>query len=49
MKEKKQSNVTLIAILGGVVAATVLIIGTIAIGHSASNDTQNAVHNVSLL
>ncbi len=49
MKEKKQSNVILIAILGGILVATVLIIGTIAIGHRASNDTQTAVHNVSLL
>ena len=49
MDEKKQSNVILIAILGGIVVATVLIIGTIAIGHRASSDTQTAVHNVSLL
>ena len=49
MKEKKQSNVILIAILGGILVATVLIIGTITIGHRASNDTQTAVHNVSLL
>jgi signal transduction histidine kinase/CheY-like chemotaxis protein/HPt (histidine-containing phosphotransfer) domain-containing protein len=49
MKENKQSNVILIAILGGIIVATVLIIGTIMIGHRASNDTQNAVHNVSLL
>ncbi len=49
MKEKKQSNVTLIAILGGIIVATVLIIGTIATGHRASKDTQTAVHNVSLL
>ena len=49
MKEKKQSNVILIAILGGIVVATVLIIGTIAIGRRASIDTEDAIHNVSLL
>ncbi len=48
-KENKQSNVILIAILGGIAVATVLIIGTIAIGHRAGSDTQTAVHNVSLL
>lgn len=49
MKDKRQSNVILIAILGGIVVAAALIIGTIALGHRASNDTQSAVHNVSLL
>ncbi|MCR5789710.1 MAG: hypothetical protein K6G83_07460, partial [Lachnospiraceae bacterium] len=49
MKDKKQSNVILIAILGGILVATVLVIGTIAIGHRATTDTQTAVHNVSLL
>lgn len=42
IKDKKQSNVILIAILGGIVVATVLIIGTIAIGRRASIDTEDA-------
>lgn len=49
MKDKKHSNVILVAIFGGILVATVLIIGNIALGHRASNDTETAVHNVSLL
>ncbi len=45
----KQSGVMKLAVIGSVITALILIIGTFWSGKSASEDTEKAVHNVSLL
>lgn len=47
--KKKKSSVKIIAILGGLAVATILVGGTLWTGRTASRDTQKAVQNVSLL
>ncbi len=42
-------NTMVAAIIGGVVVAIILIVGTLWVGRSASQDTEKAVSNVSLL
>lgn len=49
MGDKKGSNIVWFTIAGCIVVATILIIGTIAMGRSATRNTDEAVHNVSLL
>ena len=49
MKDNKQSNSIWVAIAGGIIVATILVLGTFMMGRNASRDTETAVHNVSLL
>lgn len=49
MKGTKTNNIRIVAIIGAVIVAMILIIGTILTGRSASRDTEKAVRNVSLL
>lgn len=45
----KKSGTVQVAVIGSIIAAAVLIIGTYWMGKSASRDTERAVHNVSSL
>ncbi len=49
MKQGKKSGLLQAAILGSIVIAAVMIIGTIYLGKSARRDTERAVRNVSYL
>ncbi|MBR2822069.1 MAG: response regulator [Clostridia bacterium] len=49
MKKRKTSGVTLAAIIGGLILAAILVLGTLWMGRSASQDTEAAVRSVSLL
>ena len=49
MKNSKHNGVTLMAVIGGIAAALVLIIGTLQLGHSAKTDTETAARSVSYL
>ena len=49
MKEKTRNNMAVIAIVGSIVVALVLVVGTIWMGRSATKATETAVHSVSLL
>ena len=49
MKGKKRNNIAAFAIVGSVVIAMVMGLGTIWMGQSAKNGTETAVHSVSLL
>lgn len=49
MKESNKKNMMVVAVMGSIVVALILILGTIWTGRSASRDTQQAVRNVSLL
>ena len=49
MEREQKSGVIRAAIIGSVIVALILIIGTIWTGNSAGEDTGKAVHNVSLL
>lgn len=49
MEVRKQGSVMQVAVAGIVVAAIILIAGTFWVGKSASEDTEKAVRNVSLL
>ena len=45
-----RKNVTVrIAVIGGILVAAILVLGTVWMGHSASRDTDSAVRSVSLL
>ena len=45
-----RKNVTVrIAVIGGILVAAILVLGTVWMGHSASHDTDSAVRSVSLL
>ena len=49
-KKSRSSNFTVtIAIIGGIVVAAILVVGTILMGNSARKDTDQAVRTVSLL
>ncbi len=45
----RKNNTTLITVIGGIVLALILIVGTIWTGNSARRDTESAVRSVSLL
>ena len=45
----KQKRTTTIAIIGGILVALILVLGTIWLGQNARKDAQNAAHSVSLL
>ncbi len=49
MKAKRRDSLENIAIVGGIVIALILVLGTIWMGQSAKNGTETAVHSVSLL
>lgn len=49
MKLHNKSGLVRVAIIGGIIIAAILIIGTIWVGRSASVDTERAVRAVSLL
>ena len=49
MTERKSSNIVPIAVIGALVIAIILIVSTIWMGRSASEDTNKAVRSVSLL
>lgn len=49
MKKENKNNIIRIAIIGSVVVAVILTLGTYALGKSAEKDTEEAVRNVSLL
>ena len=49
MKENKQKGLTTIAIIGGIVVALIMVLGTIWMGQSAKKGTESAVHSVSVL
>ena len=48
MKNRK-NRITVIAVIGGIFLALVLVLGTMIMGQQARNDTEKAVRNVSLL
>ncbi len=49
MREKKRSSIMSMAILGGIVVAVVMVIGTLWMGQSSRRDTEKAVRSVSTL
>lgn len=49
MEVRKQGRIMQVAVAGIVVAAIILIAGAFWVGKSASEDTEKAVRNVSLL
>ncbi len=49
VKNGLKGNLMTVAIIGGILVATILIAGTYWSGHTASVDTETAVRNVSLL
>jgi len=49
MNREKSRNTLWIAVIGGVIVAAILIVGTFLLGQSASHDTDAAVRSVSLL
>ena len=49
MEQRRKSNIITAALLGGIVVAFILIVGTVWMGQSAKRDTEAAVHSVSLL
>ena len=49
MKEEGQDGIMREAIIGSIIVAVILVIGTFWTGHSASEDTDSAVRTVSLL
>lgn len=49
MKTKQKVGIMREAIIGSIIVAVILVIGTLWTGHSASEDTNDAVHTVSLL
>ena len=49
MDEKKRAGIVPVAIIGGLLIAVILVVGTIWMGRSAETDTRQAVREVSLL
>ena len=49
MENKKQSSIVRMALLGGIIVAVILVLGTLWTGRSARRDAENAVRSVSLL
>ena len=49
LKGSKRNGTMWIAVLGGILAAAILIVGTIQTGRTARRDTEAAVRSVSLL
>ncbi len=45
----RKKRITVIAVIGGIFLALVLVLGTMIMGQQARNDTEKAVRNVSLL
>ncbi|MBQ3285880.1 MAG: response regulator [Ruminococcus sp.] len=48
-KQNKGKNTVRIAVIGSLLVAVILIVGTVWMGQSAKKDTETAVHSVSLL
>jgi len=46
---RKRKGITLAALIGGGALLAILVLGTMWMGHGARNDTEEAVHSVSLL
>ena len=49
MNKKAGKNTIKIALIGGLIALLILVVGTLLMGRSAADDTAAAVHSVSLL
>ena len=49
MKNGRKNVTVRIAVIGGILVAAILVLGTVWMGHSASRDTDSAVRSVSLL
>ena len=49
MKDINRKNLMMVAIIGSIVIALIIVVGTVWTGRSASGDTETAVRNVSLL
>ena len=49
MKQGRENSIITAAIIGGIIIAFILVVGTIWVGQSAKRDTEAAVHSVSLL
>ena len=49
MKNEKKNQTARIAVVGGILVVAIMVLGTIWMGHSARNDTVDAVRSVSLL
>ena len=49
MKNKRKNNIMVLAVIGAVIIAAILVLGTIWMGRTASKDTEKAVRSVSLL
>ena len=49
MDEKKRNGILLVAVIGAMVVAVVLVLGTLWMGQNAREDTEQAVKSVSLL
>ena len=49
MKENKRNSLTIMAIVGIIAVALIMVVGTIWMGQSAKKGTETAVHSVSLL
>ena len=49
MKSLRNNRTTVIAVIGSIIVAIILIAGTIWMGHSSKRDTEEAVRTVSLL
>ena len=49
MEGKKRTGIMWVSVLGGILAALILVFGTVRNGRSASADTEKAVRAVSLL
>ncbi|MBR4696705.1 MAG: hypothetical protein IKO94_11565 [Selenomonadaceae bacterium] len=49
MKTEQTGGIMRQAVIGSIIVAVILVIGTFWTGHSASEDTADAVHTVSLL
>ena len=45
----RKKRISVIAVIGGIFLALVLVLGTMIMGQQARNDTEKAVRNVSLL
>ena len=49
MKNERKNLTVRIAVIGGIIVAAILVIGTIWMGQSARRDTDDAARSVSLL
>ena len=49
MKSKKRDSIKIVSVFSGFVVAIIFVVGTFWSGRRASDDTEKAVRNVSLL